>query len=72
MPQRIIMSVKAITATIGIIVGLFGAFQSYAVLPYQVIENKKLIEDQRLRQERDHDLLTQIAADIRYLKERSK
>lgn len=72
MPQRIIMSLKNISLIVGIVIGVLGAFQSYAILPYRTLLNEKKIEQIESKTGIDHDLLIQIAQDIKYLKERMK
>jgi len=72
MPQRILMSLKNISAVVGIAVGCFGALQAYAVLPLRVslLDKKQEMFEQKM--DKDHDLLIQIAQDVKYLKERMK
>lgn len=73
MPQKILMSLKNISAIVGIAVGVCGALQAYAVLPFRVQTNEKRIEALEKKLESDHDLLIQISQDVKYLiKERSK
>lgn len=69
MPQRLIVSIKTVIALIGIITGCFGAFQSYAILPYRLQEVEKKAELARLKAEVDHDLIIKMSSDISYIRE---
>jgi hypothetical protein len=69
MPQRLIVSLKSVTTVVGVIVGLFGAYQSYAILPYKVEENRKRIELMENRTTMDHELIIKMSMDIQYIKE---
>lgn len=64
MPQRILLSIKSISALVGIILGVFGAFQSFAVLPYRV----QALEKREEKTDKDHDLLVKISADMEFVK----
>lgn len=66
------MSLKNISAIIGIAIGVFGALQAYAVLPFRVLTNEKKIDVLERKIESDHDLLIQISQDVKNIKERVK
>jgi hypothetical protein len=69
MPQRLIVPIKSITTMVGIVVGLFGAYQSYAILPYKVEENRKRLEIMETKAAMDHEMLVKMSMDIQYIKE---
>jgi hypothetical protein len=66
------MNVKTIAIIISSIIGILGAANSFAVLPYRVEQAEKLIINMQVKSSLDHDLLIKIAQDIEYIKERSR
>lgn len=70
MPQTFETSLKRSSLTIAAIIGIFGAIQAYAILPYRVEQIEKKQASDELSMKSDHDLLIQISRDTQYIKER--
>lgn len=64
------MTLKSYMALGGILIGIGGAVESAAILPYRVSQAEKATEILSNKVNFDHDLLIQISRDIQYVREK--
>lgn len=70
MPARFLNSMKDIALAVGLVSSFMAFGQTYFINNYRIDQTEKTVEGLNKRVEKDHDLLIQIDANIKVLKER--